>query len=231
MEDYGSVTLKAKEKQKDNNIANFAFKLTRQMPYPQEVIERSLVELADEGVIIIEGDRLYQKRMVRDGELSRKRAEAGSKGGKGSRNQPTDSKTASKTRSKTEANTEIEYENEAETEIEGGIKDGSSKPSLIEERFEQWWASYPRKVGKGNAKKIFLKIAPDKALFEKMMTTLEKAKHCEQWSKEHGQFIPHPSTWLGQGRWDDEYGASEGAAHDDTPFDWNGDNPYEKWGT
>jgi hypothetical protein len=240
MDDYGSVTLKAKEKQNPSNLANFAFKLMRQMPYTQEVIERSLAELADEGVITIEGDRLYQKRMVRDGELSRKRAEAGAKGGKGSKNQSaeyyqdkqSESKTPSKSRSKTEANTEIEIEYENESEIEGDIKDGSSKkPSLIEERFDQWWAAYPRKVGKGNAKKIFLKIAPDKTLFEKMMTTLEKAKHCEQWTKEHGQYIPHPSTWLGQGRWDDEYGAAEGAAHDDTPFDWNGDNPYEKWGT
>jgi len=52
------------------------------MPYPAEVIERSLEELLQEGVIQIDGDYLYQKRMVRDNEISILRAEAGSRGGK-----------------------------------------------------------------------------------------------------------------------------------------------------
>ena len=31
-------------------------------------------------------------------------------------------------------------------------------------------------------------------------------QHCasEQWQKDGGQFIPHPRTWLHQGRWKDE---------------------------
>ena len=31
-------------------------------------------------------------------------------------------------------------------------------------------------------------------------------QHCasEQWQKDGGQFIPHPRTWLNQGRWKDE---------------------------
>ena len=31
-------------------------------------------------------------------------------------------------------------------------------------------------------------------------------QHCasEQWQKDDGQFIPHPLTWLHQGRWKDE---------------------------
>ena len=32
------------------------------------------------------------------------------------------------------------------------------------------------------------------------------AQHCAsaQWRKDDGQFIPHPRTWLNQGRWKDE---------------------------
>ena len=25
-----------------------------------------------------------------------------------------------------------------------------------------------------------------------------------QWQRDNGQYIPHPATWLNQGRWDDE---------------------------
>ena len=228
MDDYGAVSLKAKEKQNESNISNFAAKLMRQMPYPQEVIERSLVELLEEEVITMEGDRLFQKRMVRDGELSKKRAEAGSKGGKRPKSAQSDGcsvsseeQTGSKLTSKTKANSEIEIENEDEN--------SKKEPSLIEQRFDEFWAAYPRKTGKGYARKIFLKLAPNKELFERMMASLEAAKRCEQWVKDHGQFIPNPSTWLNQGRWEDEYKPGE-PRKDDTPFDWNGDNPFERWG-
>ncbi len=230
MDDYGAVSLKAKEKQNPSNITNFAIKLMRQMPYPQDVIERSLVELIDEGVIILEGDRLYQKRMVRDGELSKKRAEAGSKGGKGSKNgnpeSEPDKQKGSKTPSKIEATSENEIENENEDEIDtDSVK---KEPSLIEKRFDEFWASYPRKTGKGAAKKSFLKIAPSKELFEKMMAALEDAKRCEQWSRDHGQYIPHPATWLNQERWDDDYGVPDLSPRATTGFD--PEDPYADWG-
>lgn len=236
MDDYGAVSLKAKEKQNESNISNFASKLMRQMPYPKEVIERSLIELLEEGVITMDGDRLFQKRMVRDGELSKKRAEAGSKGGKGAKSAQSDvssisseKQIESKTPSKTEANSENEIEIENESEID--TEDSKKEPSLVEQRFDEFWAAYPRKTGKGYARKIFLKLAPNKELFEKMMVSLEAAKQCEQWVKDHGQYIPHPSTWLNQGRWEDEYDTAVSEPRkDDTPFDWNGDNPFAKWG-
>lgn len=85
-EDYGSISLKAKDKKYPDPITNFALKLTRQMPYIEDVIERSLAELIEEGVLCIDGDRLFQKRMVRDGQLAETRANAGSIGGKAVKN-------------------------------------------------------------------------------------------------------------------------------------------------
>ena len=41
------------------------------------MIRSALLELIDEGVLTLDGDVLFQKRMVRDGELSDKRALAG----------------------------------------------------------------------------------------------------------------------------------------------------------
>lgn len=36
------------------------------------------------------------------------------------------------------------------------------------------------------------------------MTAVERQKCSDQWTQNNGQFIPHPATWLNQGRWDDE---------------------------
>lgn len=81
-EEYGAILLKQKDKQHDNQIKNFACKLVKQMPYPLDVIERSLEELIIEEVIILDGDTLFQRRMVKDNNISLARSEAGKKGGK-----------------------------------------------------------------------------------------------------------------------------------------------------
>jgi hypothetical protein len=75
------------------------------------------------------------------------------------------------------------------------------KRSEGDEEFESFWSSYPRKVGKGKAREIWKKKKPNLA---QCLKTLEWQKLSAQWKKEGGQFIPHPSTWLGQERFDDE---------------------------
>jgi hypothetical protein len=37
-----------------------------------------------------------------------------------------------------------------------------------------------------------------------MIQAIQTQKKTQQWIKENGQFIPHPYTWLNQGRWQDE---------------------------
>lgn len=82
-EGYGKILLKPKDKQNaskgSSKIKLFAFKLLKYMPYEYDVIERSLQELVNKKVLHIEGDYLIQKRMVRDNELSKKRAKADAK--------------------------------------------------------------------------------------------------------------------------------------------------------
>ena len=79
-EQYGAILLKQKDKQTGKQIYDFACKLMRQMPYDIETIERSLTELLNEGVLSMDGDVLFQRRMVRDGKLSDTRASAGKRG-------------------------------------------------------------------------------------------------------------------------------------------------------
>jgi uncharacterized protein YdaU (DUF1376 family) len=70
--------------------------------------------------------------------------------------------------------------------------------------FERFWSAYPRKVAKDAAAKAFAKRKVDDALLAVMLSALARQRESEQWRKNRGQFIPHPATWLNEGRWLDE---------------------------
>jgi hypothetical protein len=70
--------------------------------------------------------------------------------------------------------------------------------------FDQFWAAYPRRVGKQDALKAWTKIKPDAMLLAMILHAIEKQKEGADWRKDDGQFIPHPATWLRAGRWLDE---------------------------
>lgn len=69
--------------------------------------------------------------------------------------------------------------------------------------FERFWQAYPRKVGKGAARKAFARALTLTTL-ETMLTALAWQRSQPAWVKDGGDYIPHPSTWLHQERWDDE---------------------------
>ena len=129
-EEYGQILLKQNFKQNDKQISNFACLLSRQMPFEFEVIERALTELSDFGVITITDDTLFQKRMVKDGELSEKRANAGRKGVSAKAEKVfAEAKRAKSDTSKTQANSENEIENENINETENNNKVSEKKTS------------------------------------------------------------------------------------------------------
>jgi len=72
------------------------------------------------------------------------------------------------------------------------------------DQFEKFWKEYPRKIGKGVCLEIWSRLRPNNGLFEKITRAVENQKNSSQWKQSNGKFIPHPSTWLNQGRWDDE---------------------------
>ncbi|MFM0256078.1 replication protein [Paraburkholderia sediminicola] len=74
-------------------------------------------------------------------------------------------------------------------------------PSL-RERFDIFWAAYPKKKSKTTAEKAFAKLKPNEQLFNDLMAGLERAKTSGQWV--NPQFIPHAATWLNAGGWMDE---------------------------
>jgi len=72
---------------------------------------------------------------------------------------------------------------------------------IFSDRFDLFWNSYPEKVGKGDARKAFLKLKPSQELTERMIRAVEAAKQSDKWQR---GFVPNPSTWLNQERWEDE---------------------------
>ena len=54
------------------------------------------------------------------------------------------------------------------------------------------------------ARKPWKKAKITAEIFEKIMTSIAASKESDQWQREAGRYIPNPSTWINQGRWDDE---------------------------
>lgn len=72
----------------------------------------------------------------------------------------------------------------------------------IEEKFNDFWSAYPKKVGKKAAFTAFKRINPNDELLDRMKKAIEWQKMTYSW--QDPQFIPNPLTWLHQERWEDE---------------------------
>ena len=241
---YGAILLKQKDRQTDRQndrqtgrqngrqISDFAAKLVKHLPFDEATIERALTELLEEGVLNIDGDMLYQKRMLNDGLLSEKRASAGKKGASTTNAKDFAAANSSANGSancsangsaNTPANTENEIENENEYVIKSkredkGVEEGEKKPrrrkpstltKKQEARFNRFWAVYPRKVSIGDAEKAWAKIDPDEELSATILSAVDTAKRYDSRFREIS-YTPHPATWLNARSWENQYVGSEG---------------------
>jgi len=69
--------------------------------------------------------------------------------------------------------------------------------------FDLFWGAYPRKTGKGAARAAWdKKVSNGDA--EKIMAALAWQVSSDDWTRDEGQYIPHPATYLNQCRWEDE---------------------------
>jgi hypothetical protein len=91
-----------------------------------------------------------------------------------------------------------------ETERETEKEREKDPPTPQRGDFDDFWEAYPKKVGKTAAKRKWDHLKPDMNLKAKILRAVYAQKKSDQWAKDGGQFIPHPATWLNQGRWEDE---------------------------
>lgn len=104
---------------------------------------------------------------------------------------------------------------EKRTELKGREEKGTA----LSARFERFWQAYPKKVGKDAAEREWNKLAPGDDLTDAMIAAVRAQRASEQWRKDGGQFIPHPRTWLHQGRWKDAEGIGAAAPRVECPHE------------
>jgi hypothetical protein len=76
--------------------------------------------------------------------------------------------------------------------------------------FDDFWSLYPRKKSKGQARKTWAKLVADRVLTPTVQQYIVdhlaiRVKDDDAWINGEPQFIPHPSTWLNNEAWEDEY--------------------------
>jgi len=76
------------------------------------------------------------------------------------------------------------------------------------EGFDAFWKAYPRKVGRLAAQHAWAKLPPTPSLGE-ILSALSVQSKSKSWQRDGGRYIPHPATWLNQGRWMDETAPEE----------------------
>lgn len=133
-------------------------------------------------------------------ERSKRNAAAGKKGGQATASKIASSGATSESQAQKQKQT---TKTKTRTKTTSKTDEGADADEM-ERRFDGFWNCYPKKVGKATAQKAWEKLAPDEALFEVIVQAVELQKRSPQWCKDGGQFIPNPSTWLNQKRWEDD---------------------------
>jgi hypothetical protein len=82
-----------------------------------------------------------------------------------------------------------------------GQTEARQKTTIYSPDFEEFWKHYPRRIGKGAAYRSWKAHRPPLDL---CLKALEWQRISGQWTRDGGQYIPHPATWINQERWLDE---------------------------
>ena len=106
--------------------------------------------------------------------------------------------------SKSKSKSKSIKENIEEKSVVSLIPQNSSEKLLTDtdKMFLEFWDAYPRKVDKTGSERAFKRIPKLKEVFPDIMNALQIQKNSEQWNKNNGQFIPHPTTYIHQQRWE-----------------------------
>lgn len=94
----------------------------------------------------------------------------------------------------------------SKTNQEPRTKNQSKEPPIPPEGggFAEFWSAYPLKKAKATAEKAWAKLKPSADLQAAILSAIAAHKLSADWQRDGGQYIPHPTTWLNQRRWEDE---------------------------
>lgn len=86
-------------------------------------------------------------------------------------------------------------------------------PSAVADGFAAFWSAYPLKKAKATAEKAWQKLKPSADLQAAILSAIAAHKLSADWQRDAGKYIPHPTTWLNQRRWEDEVTPYEARQH------------------
>lgn len=93
----------------------------------------------------------------------------------------------------------------------GGVLALVPPPALPAERapadppgFDAFWSECPRKTGKGKARTEYAKVVRRGVAPEQLRQKMAAHANTHRIARTEQRYIPHPATWLSQGRWEDE---------------------------
>lgn len=177
------------------------------------IVKRKLFEVTVDGVPCLMNRRAAEE-IEENLETRRKLSERGARGGakprvKDKENNDVTEAAAKPVLSDTEAETEQKRDREAIASLVHSFACALERVAKahvakrVAEDFRAFWAVYPRRVAKDAAEKSFgkawRKVGTENPLAV-ILAGIERA--LPGW--DDPQFIPHPATWLNQGRWADE---------------------------
>lgn len=112
-------------------------------------------------------------------------------------------------------------------------------PSMqeLEDAFNDLWEVYPRKSGKGDAKRAFFRVVREEGVAPATIfyAVMEQSKSPD-WTADDGKFVPSLTKWLDGGRWDDVLSAPQekkmaAPPAQLDPYEYRGPRPPEEiWG-
>jgi hypothetical protein len=80
------------------------------------------------------------------------------------------------------------------------IHEAASEKSRFDLSFDEFWKTYPRRSGKIKAKEAFRKVLKT----TDAQTVIDGAKRYADDPNRQDEFTAHPTTWLREGRWEDD---------------------------
>lgn len=152
---------------------------------------------------------VFKSEVDRDIAAYNTKVENGNKGGRPTDEKPNETENNRNKPDETENNLNEKNKNKNKNKNIGVSNE--TQNAHTRELFDSFWASYPRHTGKQAAEKAFLRLNPDDDLLGIMLMAITAWSKSEQWTKDGGQYIPHPATWINGRRWEDELPKAAGA--------------------
>lgn len=132
-------------------------------------------------------DVIYSRRMVRD----EKKARTAQKNGK-------DGGNPSLCKNKEISSSDNQQDNQRDKPQKLDTRSHKEKDISLESDFPDWYAAYPRHVGRGQAERAY--VTARKAADAETLISAARS-FAEQSRSQDPKFIPHPATWLNGQRW------------------------------